>query len=89
MKMKITPLYRLKEAVKMFLPPIVMVFYHKIKRQAKNNKPENVVSIEDERREHFKKIVSNVDSFIDQFRSIPDNLIYDETFMEQFIIEKI
>jgi hypothetical protein len=42
-----------------------------------------------ERKKHFVKIVSNVDTFVEQFRSIPDDLIHDETYLEQFIIEKI
>jgi predicted O-methyltransferase YrrM len=40
-------------------------------------------------RGHFAKIVSNVDAFVEQFRSIPDDLIHDETYLEKFIIEKI
>jgi hypothetical protein len=40
-------------------------------------------------RKHFSKIVSNVDAFVEQFRSIPDDLIYDENYMEKFTLEKI
>jgi hypothetical protein len=42
-----------------------------------------------ERREYFLKIVSNVDIIVEKIRSIPDNLMYDEAFMEKFIIEKV
>ncbi|OJV42828.1 MAG: hypothetical protein BGO29_06375 [Bacteroidales bacterium 36-12] len=41
------------------------------------------------RRLHFLNIVSNVDRFVEQFRLIPDDLIYDEVYMERFVIEKI
>jgi hypothetical protein len=40
-------------------------------------------------REYFSRIAVNVDIFIDQFRSISDDLLYDEKYMEKFTIEKI
>ena len=47
------------------------------------DKPEN------EKRELFTKLVSNVDMFVEEFRSIPDDFLYNEMYMEKFIIEKI
>jgi hypothetical protein len=44
---------------------------------------------ETERRNLFLGLKLNVDAFIEEFRLIPDNLLYDETFVEKFIIEKI
>lgn len=53
--------------------------------------PETVFpeSITEKVREHFSGITSNVDMFVEHFRSIPDNLLYDEKYMEKFTIEKI
>jgi hypothetical protein len=71
-----------KRFLRWFIPPVVIDIYHRIKKMGTLNKIE-FAKIE------FAKIVSNVDSFVEQFRSIPDDLIYDETYMETFIIEKI
>ncbi|KEZ89829.1 MULTISPECIES: hypothetical protein [Lacrimispora] len=35
------------------------------------------------------KITKNVDELVRQFRTIPDDLLYDETYMERFVLEKI
>lgn len=40
------------------------------------------------RRKLFANLTSNVDSFVREFRAIPDDLILDESYMEKFVIEK-
>jgi len=35
------------------------------------------------------EITKNVDELVRQFRTIPDDLLYDETYMERFDLEKI
>jgi hypothetical protein len=43
---------------------------------------------DEKRRKLFFQLRKNVDRFVEEFRSIPDNLICDESFIEKFIIEK-
>jgi hypothetical protein len=40
-------------------------------------------------REYFLKIAANVDRFVEQFRSLSDDLLFDENYMEKFTVEKI
>jgi hypothetical protein len=75
-----THTHRIKKVVKLFIPPLILEIYHRIKKLEKN---------ENERRESFSKLVSNVDTFVKEFRSLPEDLIYDEFFMEKFIYEKV
>jgi hypothetical protein len=39
--------------------------------------------------EYFTKITANVDTFVEAFRAIPDPLLLDEAYMEQFVLNKI
>jgi hypothetical protein len=39
--------------------------------------------------EYFSKIMANVDMFVEQFRSLSEDLLYDEKYMEKFTVEKI
>jgi cephalosporin hydroxylase len=70
----------MKDFIKLCVPPAVLKMYRLLNNSGKK---------EAERRRQFSANVSNVDTFAEQFRSIPDNLIYDENYMEKFIIEKI
>jgi cephalosporin hydroxylase len=56
-----------------------------------NNLPETGFSeeIEMKTREHFSQIASNVDTFVERFRAIPDDLICDEKYLEKFILENV
>jgi hypothetical protein len=61
----------------LFIPPIIIpvVSYCLTKSETKQKK-------------YFSQIVSNVDAFVEAFRAIPDDLIYDEVYLEKFILEK-
>lgn len=56
-----------------------------------NNLPETGFSeeIEKKTREHFSKIASNVDIFMEQFQATPDNLLFDVDYLEKFVLEHI
>jgi cephalosporin hydroxylase len=56
-----------------------------------NNLPETGFSEETEQqtREYFSKIATNVDVFVEKFREIPEDLICDENFLEQFVLENV
>ncbi|ABX42036.1 hypothetical protein [Lachnoclostridium phytofermentans] len=40
-------------------------------------------------RTYFSKIANNVDEFVKHFCAIPDALLYDKAYMEQFVLERI
>ena len=40
-------------------------------------------------RAYFSEIVSNVDAFVSAFRAVPDSLLYDEAYMERFVLENV
>ena len=53
--------------------------------------PETGFSEDTERkvRAYFSEIASNVDAFAAAFRAVPNDMLYDETYMERFVCEKI
>jgi hypothetical protein len=72
----------MKKFLKWFLPPIVITAYHRVKKH-------QVIENEHKTRKYFLKIASNVDTFVEKFRSMPDDLVYDESYLEKFIIEEV
>jgi histidinol phosphatase-like PHP family hydrolase len=56
-----------------------------------SNLPETGFSEDTEQktREYFLNIVSNVVHFVENFRAIPDDKIFDELFLEKFILENV
>ncbi|MDR2572075.1 MAG: hypothetical protein LBD23_17495, partial [Oscillospiraceae bacterium] len=55
-----------------------------------NNLPETGVSnkLETATREHFSGISSNVNTFVERFREMPDYMLYDEEYLEEKEISK-
>ena len=56
-----------------------------------SNLPETGFSEDTEQktREYFSKIASNVDVFVERFRAVPDDLLFDEKYMEKFVLENV
>jgi hypothetical protein len=79
-----------KKVAKLLLPPFIVKIYRWLLYAFINKKvAEGENENENERRRLFSEKRLNVDNFLKEFCLIPDDLLYDETFIEKFIIEKI
>jgi hypothetical protein len=84
--MKALPLQKItaiKRAIRSLAPTALLNAYRSVRDLFLGG------SVESRKRKLFEASVDNVDAFVKEFRSIPEDRLLDEAYMERFIIEKI